>query len=62
LTVAVLDAPEDADRVFYAAAGKPLVTAAQAAKQLGWQPTYGSLRDGIAEYASAYRNFLAGNK
>jgi nucleoside-diphosphate-sugar epimerase len=32
LTAAVLDAPDDADRVFYAATGKPLVTAAQAAK------------------------------
>jgi nucleoside-diphosphate-sugar epimerase len=32
LTVAVLDAPRDADRVFYAATGQPLVTAAQAAR------------------------------
>ena len=100
LTAAVLDAPDDADRVFYAATGKPLVTAAQAAKlvmelvpgadieigdvlseddqvelgfrgvlsienarpQLGWQPTYSSLRDGIAEYVATYRTFLAGNK
>jgi len=99
LTAAVLDAPADADRVFYAATGQPLVTAAQAAKlvmelvpgadiaigdvlseddqvelgfrgilsienarrQLGWEPTYGSLRDGIAEYIAAYRAFLAGN-
>lgn len=100
LTAAVLDAPEDADRVFYAATGQPLVTAAQAAKlvmelvpgadieiadvlseddqvelgfrgilsienarrQLGWEPTYRSLRDGIAEYVATYRAFLAGNK
>jgi hypothetical protein len=86
LTAAVLDAPDDADRVFYAATGKPLVTAAQAAKlvmelvpgadieigdvlseddevelgfrgvlsienarrQLGWEPAYGSLRDGLS--------------
>jgi nucleoside-diphosphate-sugar epimerase len=87
------------DRVFYAATGQPLVTAAQAAKlvmeqvagadieigdvlseddevelgfrgvlsienarrQLGWEPTYSSLRDRIAEYVSAYRDFLAGH-
>ena len=97
LTAAVLDAPGDADRVFYAATGRPLVTAAQAAKlvmelvpgadieigdvlsaddqvelgfrgvlsidnarrQLGWEPRYGSLRDGVAEYVATYRAFLA---
>jgi nucleoside-diphosphate-sugar epimerase len=32
LTVRVADAPADADRVFYAATGRPLVTAAQAAR------------------------------
>ena len=31
LTAAVLDAPDDADRIFYAATGEPLVTAADAA-------------------------------
>jgi nucleoside-diphosphate-sugar epimerase len=99
LTAAVLAAPADADRVFYAATGQPLVTAAEAAKlvmelvpgadidigevlseddqvelgfrgilsienarrQLGWEPTYRSLRNGIAEYIAAYRAFLAGN-
>jgi nucleoside-diphosphate-sugar epimerase len=98
LTAAVLDAPEDADRVFYAATGQPLITAARAAKlvmelipgadieigdvlseddqvelgfrgilsienarrQLGWEPTYTSLRDGIAEYAATYRDFWEG--
>ncbi len=96
LTAAVLEAPDDADRVFYAATGQPLVTAAQAARlvmelvpgadieigdvlseddkvelgfrgvlsianarrQLGWEPTYCSLRDGIAEYVTTYRAFL----
>jgi nucleoside-diphosphate-sugar epimerase len=100
LTVAVLDGPTDADRVFYAATGQPLVTAAEAAKlvmelvpgadleianvlsaedqvelgfrgvlsienarrQLGWEPAYRSLRDGIAEYVATYRSFLAGNQ
>jgi UDP-glucose 4-epimerase len=100
LTAAVLDAPAEADRFFYAATGQPLVTAAQAARlvmelvpgadieiadvlseddqvelgfrgvlaienarrQLGWEPTYRSLRDGIAEYVAAYRSYLAGNK
>jgi len=32
LTARVVDCPEDADRIFYAATGGPLVTAAQAAK------------------------------
>jgi nucleoside-diphosphate-sugar epimerase len=97
LTAAVLDAPDDADRTFYAATGEPLVTAAEAAaivaelipgasveiadllgphdlhelafrgvlsienarEQLGWQPAYRSLRDGIAEYIARYRAFLA---
>jgi UDP-glucose 4-epimerase len=31
LTAAVLDAPDDADRIFFAATGEPLVTAAEAA-------------------------------
>src|SRR5262249_32655940 len=100
LTAAVLDAPEDADRIFYAATRQSLVTAAHAAqvggelvpgarieigavlseddqvelgsggilsienarRQLGWEPTYRSLRDGIAEYIAAYRAFLAGKK
>src|SRR5262249_30172487 len=99
LTAAVLDAPADADRIFYAATGRPLVTAAEAARivaelvpgadleiadvlgaddqvelgfrgvlsienarrQLGWEPAYGSLRDGIAEYVNTYRAFLAGS-
>ncbi len=32
LTAAVLDAPDEADRIFYAATGEPLVTAAQASR------------------------------
>ncbi|HEX7264431.1 MAG TPA: NAD(P)-dependent oxidoreductase, partial [Candidatus Dormibacteraeota bacterium] len=97
LTVRVVDCSEDADRVFYAATGGPLVTAAQAARlvaelvpgssievadvmtaedereasfrgvisienaqrQLGWTPRYASLREGISEYISTYRAFLA---
>jgi nucleoside-diphosphate-sugar epimerase len=100
LTAAVLDAPANADRIFYAATGRPLVTASQAAKlvaelvpgadikiadvlsdddqvelgfrgmlsienarlQLGWEPAYGSLRDGIAEYIATYRAYLAGSR
>ncbi len=96
LTVQVLDCPADADRVFYAATGGALVTAAQAAalvqelvpgssveisdvmtpedemeasfrgvisienarRQLGWEPRYGSLREGIAQYVAAYRDYL----
>ncbi len=97
LTTRVVDCPEDADRVFYAATGGPLVTAAQAARlvaelipgssiqiadvmtpedemeasfrgvisiengrrQLGWEPRYASLREGISEYIATYRAFLA---
>ncbi len=97
LTVRVIDCDEGADRVFYAATGEPLVTAAEAARlvaelipgssieisdtmtpddeveasfrgvisiasakvQLGWTPRYTSLREGVAEYISAYRAFLA---
>jgi nucleoside-diphosphate-sugar epimerase len=96
LTVAVLNANCDMDRLFYAATGQPLVTAAgvaeiirdllpdasirvsdalspldemeasfrgvlsisNAQQQLGWTPKY-SLRDGISEYISRYREFLA---
>jgi len=98
LTVRVTDCGDDVDRVFYAATGQPLVTAAEAARivaelipgssievsdtmtpddeveasfrgvlsienaraQLGWGPRYASLREGIAEYISTYREFLAG--
>jgi nucleoside-diphosphate-sugar epimerase len=33
-----------------------------ARRQLGWEPTYRSLRDGIAEYVASYRAFRAENK
>jgi UDP-glucose 4-epimerase len=97
LTVRVVDCPDDADRIFYAATGGPLVTASEAARlvaelipgssievsdvmtaedemeasfrgvisidnakqQLGWSPVYASLRDGIGQYISTYRRFLA---
>ena len=100
LTVRALSAGEDADRIFFAATGGPLVTAAEAAKlveelvpgssievadvmteedemeasfrgvisidnareQLGWEPRYASLRDGITQYIEAYREFLATNR
>src|SRR5262249_56467846 len=51
LTAAVLDAPEDADRVFYAATGQPLGTAAPAA-MLGMEVGPGAgigVRDGLGE-------------
>jgi nucleoside-diphosphate-sugar epimerase len=98
LTVAVVDCDDGADRIFFAATGRPLVTAAQAARlvaellpgssievagvmtpddeveasfrgiisianakeQLGWEPRYASLREGIQQYIDAYRSFLAG--
>jgi nucleoside-diphosphate-sugar epimerase len=97
LTAAVLEAPDDADRIFYAATGEPLVLAAQVAElvrelvpgaeieigdtmtsedeveasfrgvlsienarqQLAWTPRYTTLRDGVSQYVSRYREYLA---
>jgi UDP-glucose 4-epimerase len=95
LVVAMLDAPDDADRIFYGAAGGPLTTTTEVAEivrglvpgadveigeelseaekpvaalraelsienartQLGWEPRYGSIREGIAQYVETYRDF-----
>jgi nucleoside-diphosphate-sugar epimerase len=99
LAVACLDAPEDADRIFYGATGEPLVTAGEVAQivmelvpgarieipdvlseadqmelpyrgllsveanrtQLGWEPRYRRIRDGLADYVERYRSFLSSN-
>jgi UDP-glucose 4-epimerase len=96
LVLAMLDAPDDADRIFYGSTGGPMVTTTDVAQivrelvpdsdieigeelseaekpvvalrgelsvenarsQLGWEPRYGSIRDGIAQYAEHYRAFL----
>src|SRR5579862_6389163 len=96
LVLALLSAPDNSDRIFYGATGRPLVSTTDVARivmeivpgadikigaslapaersvvalrgqlsvqnarrQLGWKPRYGSVRDGIAEYASTYRAFL----
>ena len=96
LVMAMLDAPDDADRIFYGAAGGPLVTTTEVAQivrelvpgadieigeelseaekpvvalrgelsienaraQLGWEPRYGSVRDGIAQYVDQARAFF----
>ncbi len=96
LAVACLEAPDDADRIFYGATGEPLVTASEVAKivmelvpgsrieipnvltdadrmelpyrgrlsienartQLGWEPRFRSIRDGLADYIERYRAFL----
>jgi nucleoside-diphosphate-sugar epimerase len=100
LTVAVLSAGDDTDKVFYAATGQALSDAndvariikdlipgsrisisnvstplddmeasfrgilsiANAREQLGWTPRFADLREGIAEYVSRYRDFLAEGK
>jgi nucleoside-diphosphate-sugar epimerase len=100
LTVAVLNAGDDTDKVFYAATGQALADAndvariimdlvpgssisvsnvstplddmeasfrgilsiANAREQLGWTPKFADLREGIAEYISRYRDFLAEEK
>ena len=97
LAVACLDAPDDADRIFYGATGEPLVTAGDVARivmelvpgsrielpdtlseadqmelpyrgrmtiepnrtQLGWEPRFRNIRDGLADYVERYRAFLA---
>jgi UDP-glucose 4-epimerase len=97
LAATLLDAPDDADRVFYGATGQPLVTAADVARivmelvpgsrieipdvltdadqmelpyrgrlsienareQLGWEPRFTDIRDGLADYIERYRVFLA---
>jgi nucleoside-diphosphate-sugar epimerase len=97
LTVAILNAGDDTDRVFYAATGEALADAndvakiimdlipganisvsdvstplddmeasfrgilsiANAREQLGWAPKFTPLREGISEYISRYRDFLA---
>lgn len=99
LVLAVLEAPDDADRIFYGATGGPLVTTTEVAalvrevvpgaevsigeelsdaersvaamrgrlsidnarSQLGWQPRYLDLREGIAHYVDEVRGFLAAN-
>jgi UDP-glucose 4-epimerase len=95
LVVAMLDAPDDADRIFYGSAGGALTTTTQVAEivrelvpgadveigeelseaekpvaalraelsienartQLGWEPRFASIRDGIAQYVATYRAF-----
>ncbi len=95
LVVAMLDAPDDADRIFYGSTGGPMVTTTEVAQivrelvpgadveigeelsegekpvvalrgqlsvenaraQLGWEPQYASIRDGIAQYVEHYRAF-----
>src|SRR5439155_11565532 len=97
LVIAMLDAPDDADRIFCGSAGGPLVTTTEVAEvvrelvpgadveigeelseaekpvaalrgelsienartQLGWEPQYGSIRDGIVQYIEQYRPFVA---
>ncbi len=96
LVLALLDAPDGADRIFYGSTGGPMATTSEVAAiirelvpgadveigeelseaekpvvalraqlsvdnardQLGWEPRYPSLRDGIAQYLEHYRAFL----
>ena len=95
LVIAMLEAPDDADRIFYGSTGGPMVTTTEVAEmvreivpgadveigeelseaekavvalraelsvenardQLGWQPRYYSLREGIEQYVGQYRAF-----
>ena len=97
LVVAMLDAPDDADRIFYGSTGGPMATTSEVAQivrelvpgadveiaeelseaekpvvalrarlsvenartQLGWEPRYLSLREGIQQYVDHYRAFVA---
>jgi UDP-glucose 4-epimerase len=96
LVIAMLDAPDDADRIFYGSTGGPLVTTTEVAQivrdlvpgadvqigeelseaekpvvalrgelsiengrsQLGWEPRYASIHEGIAQYVEQYRAFV----
>jgi UDP-glucose 4-epimerase len=96
LVLAMLAAPDEADRIFYGSTGGPMTTTTEVAQivrevvpgaeveigeelsdaerpvvamrgqlsvenaraQLGWEPRYASIRDGIAQYADHYRAFL----
>jgi nucleoside-diphosphate-sugar epimerase len=96
LVVAMLDAPDDADRIFYGSTGGAMVTTTEVAQivrelvpgadieigeelseaekpvvalravlsvenaraQLGWEPQYASIRDGIAQYVEHHRAFV----
>jgi nucleoside-diphosphate-sugar epimerase len=96
LVIAMLDAPDEADRIFYGSTGEPMATTSEVAEivrelvpgadveigeelseaekpvvalrgelsvenartQLGWEPQYASLRDGIAQYVEHYRAFV----
>jgi UDP-glucose 4-epimerase len=95
LVIAMLDAPEDADRIFYGSTGGPMATTSEVAQivrevipgadveigeelseaekpvvalraqlsvensrsQLGWEPQYLSLREGVEQYIEHYRGF-----
>jgi nucleoside-diphosphate-sugar epimerase len=95
LVVAMLEAPDDADRIFYGSTGGEMVTTTEVAAlvrdlvpdadveigeelsdaekpvvalraqlsienartQLGWEPRYASIREGIAQYVEQYRAF-----
>ena len=100
LVLAMLDAPDDADRIFYGSNGEPLVTTTEvgqivrelvsgadieigeelseaekpvvalrgelsienARTQLGWEPGYASIREGIAQYVEQYRAFVGATR
>jgi UDP-glucose 4-epimerase len=100
LVVAMLDAPDDADRIFYGSAGGAMTTTTEVAEivrelvpgadveigeelseaekpvaalrgelsienardQLGWEPRYGSIREGIAQYVEQFRAFVSSTR
>jgi len=55
--VSIGDALSEGEKPVVALRGQLSIENARA--QLGWEPTYGSIRDGIAQYAEHYRAFLA---
>ena len=100
LVLAMLDAPDDADRIFYGSTGGPMVTTTEVAEivrelvpgadieigeelseaekpvvalraelsienahtQLGWEPRYASIHEGIAQFVEQYRAFLGATR
>ena len=55
--IAIADALSAEDRLELGFRG--VLSIENARRQLGWMPRYPSVRDGIAEYITRYRAFLA---
>lgn len=55
-SIEIADVPSPDDQLETSFRG--VLSIANAQEQLGWQPTYRSLREGVLEYIARYRAFL----